>query len=45
MQRFGRGEIKTHMTGVEVLKKNWKGVVESLLFEDSGDRDLNDLKK
>lgn len=31
MQRFGTGDVRTHTVGIEVLKKNWKGVVELII--------------
>ena len=45
MQRFGRGNIRTHTIGIEVLKKNWRGVVETLLLEDTYDESINKQKK
>lgn len=45
MQRFGRGSIRTHSIGIEVLKKNWQGVVETLLMEDTYDNSVNLQKK
>lgn len=45
MQRFGRGNIRTHTIGIEVLKKNWKGVVETLILEDTYDEAVNRQKK
>ena len=33
MQRFGSREVGTHMIGVEVLKKNFKKIVEMLLLQ------------
>jgi len=41
MQRFGRGNIRTHTIGIEVLRKNWRGVVETLLLEDTYDEKIN----
>jgi tRNA pseudouridine13 synthase len=45
MQRFGHGKIRTHTIGMEVLRKNWRGVVETLLLEDTFDEGVNRQKK
>lgn len=33
MQRFGSREVGTHNIGVEVLKKNFKKIIETLILQ------------
>lgn len=41
LQRFGSCGTKTHLVGVQVLKKQWKELIEGLLFRDCGDFETN----
>lgn len=45
LQRFGVTNIKTHTVGKEVLKKNWKSVVELILSADDQDARADQTKK
>ena len=45
MQRFGSREIGTHTIGVQVIKKNFKDIIEMLLLQETRDHEINKLKK
>jgi len=45
LQRFGVTNIKTHVVGKEVLKKNWKGVIELILSANDADYRADEVKK